>query len=89
MNRDDALAKIKKCLALSHSSEAHEAAAAMRQAQKLMAQFGLSERDVSLADVHEASARAASPAVNAWEASLARVCADAFGCEMYSLVRGA
>lgn len=89
MNRDDALAKIKKCLALSHSSEAHEAAAAMRQAQKLMAQFGLSERDVSLADVREASARAASPAVNAWEASLARVCADAFGCEMYSLVRGA
>ena len=41
MTRDEALDKIKKCLALAASPEAHEAAAALRQAQKLMAQFGL------------------------------------------------
>ena len=33
MNRDDALKKIKKCLALGRSANEHEAAAAMRQAQ--------------------------------------------------------
>ena len=53
MNRDDALKKIKKCLALGRSASEHEAAAAMRQAQKLMEQFGLREQDVSLADVAE------------------------------------
>ena len=36
MNRDDALKKIKKCLALSRSANEHEAAAALRQAQALM-----------------------------------------------------
>ena len=35
MNRDDALKKIKKCLALSRSANEHEAAAALRQAQAL------------------------------------------------------
>lgn len=35
-DRDRILDKIKKCLKLSKSSEAHEAAAALRQAQKMM-----------------------------------------------------
>jgi hypothetical protein len=35
MDRETALTKIKKCLALAKSSNEHEAAAAMRQAQKL------------------------------------------------------
>ena len=47
------LDKIKKCLALASSANEHEAAAALRQAQKLMAQFGLTETDVTLADVGE------------------------------------
>lgn len=38
--------KLLKCLALSKSAEPHEAAAAMRQAQKLMAELGLSETDL-------------------------------------------
>lgn len=40
------LDKIRKCLALSKSPEPHEAAAAMRQAQKMMEQLGVSEDDV-------------------------------------------
>lgn len=38
--------KLLKCLALSKSAEPHEAAAAMRQAQKLMAELNLSEADL-------------------------------------------
>lgn len=41
MNRDQALSKIKKCLALAASANPHEAAAGTRQAQKLMAAQGL------------------------------------------------
>ena len=52
MNREDALKKIKKCLALSRSANEHEAAVALRQAQHLMREHGLREQDVSLADGH-------------------------------------
>lgn len=40
--------KIHKCLALGKSSNEHEAAAAMRQAQKLMEMHDISEREVEL-----------------------------------------
>ena len=46
MDREKAIARIKKCMALSKSPNEHEAAAAMRQAQKLMASHGISEEDV-------------------------------------------
>lgn len=83
MNRDDALKKIKKCLAMARSDNPTEAGTAMRQAQKLMAEFDLSEHDVTLADVTEAKAKAATVAANAWEVELANMVAEAFGCEMY------
>lgn len=46
MDREKAIQRIKKCLALSKSPNEHEAAAALRQAQKLMASHGVSEEDV-------------------------------------------
>lgn len=46
VNRDKILDKIKKCLNLSKSSEAHEAAAALRQAQKLMEAHGVSQEEL-------------------------------------------
>ena len=88
MNREDALKKIKKCLALSRSASEHEAAAAMRQAQKLMEQFGLREQDVSLADVAEVKVKACSTAANAWELRLVNMIADAFGCESFGQLAG-
>ena len=81
MTRDEALDKIKKCLALAASPEAHEAAAALRQAQKLMAQFGLTETDVTLADVGEVRQQAQNVPVVRWEAALAGMVAGAFGCD--------
>ncbi len=41
--------KIQKCLNLGTSTNSHEAAAALRQAQKLMSMHGISEADLSLA----------------------------------------
>ena len=87
MTRDEALDKIKKCLALAASPEAHEAAAALRQAQKLMAQFDLTETDVTLADVSEVRQQAQNAPMVRWEASLASVVARAFGCKTFTTQR--
>ncbi|UYA99053.1 hypothetical protein P9A54_gp68 [Xanthomonas phage vB_Xar_IVIA-DoCa10] len=38
--------KLKKCMALSKSPEPHEAAAALRQAQKIMAELGVTEDEL-------------------------------------------
>lgn len=84
MTRDEALEKIKKCLALASSPEAHEAAAALRQAQKLMVQFGFTDTDVSLAEVSEVAQAAQNVPLVKWEAWLAEVIADAFGCEWFT-----
>ena len=46
-DRDRILSKIQKCLNLSKSANEHEAAAALRQAQKMMAAHGLSEEDLA------------------------------------------
>ena len=46
MDRSKVLDKIKKCLALGKSPNEHEAAAAMRQAQKLMLLHDISEREI-------------------------------------------
>jgi protein-tyrosine-phosphatase len=83
MDRDSAIKKIKKCLALAGSSNPHEAASAMRQAQKLMQEHGVSETDVSLADVSEKGTKAPSNTVSVWQSKLARSVAEAFGCELY------
>lgn len=44
---DSILRRIEKCMRLSKSAEPHEAAAALRQAQKLMAMHGISDADLA------------------------------------------
>lgn len=83
MNRDQALSKIKKCLALARSANPSEAGIAMRQAQKLMAEHRVTEHDLSLLDVGEVGAKASTAAFNVWETRLASMVADAFGCSYY------
>lgn len=51
--QEKALAKLKKCLALAASSEPHEAAAALRQAQALMRQHALTEDDVEASRIDD------------------------------------
>lgn len=88
MTRDEALAKIRKCLALGKSDNPHEAANAMRQAQKLMAEYKVSDHDMSMVDVNEVRVRARSTALNVWEVRLVNLIADAFGCEQFSARTG-
>ena len=77
------LDKIKKCLALAGSANEHEAAAALRQAQKLMEQHGVTDQDVLASQAGEAGAKAGAVSKPAqWEAMLAGRIANAFGCEL-------
>jgi hypothetical protein len=80
---DKIIDKIKKCLALSSSSNEHEAAAALRQAQKLMAAHGISDLDLQAAEAAEKRSRAGAVKYPAnWEAALADKIAEAFGCRL-------
>ncbi|KAA0178792.1 DUF2786 domain-containing protein [Cupriavidus gilardii] len=87
MNDNDKIVeKIKKCLALSSSSNEHEAAVALRQARKLMEIYGLSEADVLAAEAEERRAEAgATSTPPSWENTLAQRVADAFGCRLIFL----
>jgi len=82
MNRQSILRKIKACLRLAASSNANEAAAALRQAQAMMAKHGVDAVEVS--GVGEAEAltrsRGAEPARSI--CLLAQVCARGFGAHI-------
>ena len=82
-NRDKIIDKIKKCLALSASSNEHEAAAALRQARMLMEAHGVSDLDMQAAEASETHARAGAIRNPAnWEARLAGKIGAAFGCRV-------
>lgn len=81
MDRETAIQKIKKCLALSKSPNPHEAAAALRQAQKLMEAHQLDEGDIDLSCVAEHDTKLTAGIKSAWLTLLARTCSDAFGCD--------
>lgn len=78
------LDKIKKCLALSQSSEPHEAAAAMRQAQKMMELHGIDQADIGRADIGEAEVKSkvSVSRIKDWELALLNLVAKSFGCKM-------
>ncbi len=79
MSREEAILKIKKCLALSKSSNENEAATALRMAQSLMREFQV---DPDLLDIIEASCESkATKTPQAWEASLVMTIARAMQCK--------
>lgn len=83
MDKATAIDKIRKCMALSTSAEPHEAAAALRQAQKLMEQFQVDHSELLAAGVTEYWARSCAPRVPPrWEVALASLVARAFCCEI-------
>lgn len=80
-DREKIIAKIRKCLALGKSANEHEAAAALRQAAKLMAAHGVSDLDVEAAAASESRAKSSvTKAPAAWEARLVKAVGSAFGC---------
>lgn len=81
MDKQTAIEKIKKCLALSKSANEHEAAAALRQARALMEKFDVRDHDVLVSDIKEATVRAGAARKPAeWESYLAATACKAFGC---------
>lgn len=84
MSQERILEKIKKCLALSESPVAAEAAAALRQAQKLMELHGISQLDLKRADLGTAEFRskASVSRLKDWELRLVTRVANAFGCRL-------
>lgn len=82
MDRNSALRKLRHCLRLSASSNPHEAAAALRQARKLMDAHGLSETDARLGDYASAEAptRLRQPALPAHLVRLVALVAVNFSC---------
>jgi len=81
--RDDILAKIRKCMDLAKSGGEHEAAAALRQAQRLMEMHQVSSAEMLAAGVGESRAKSGAVARPAkWESGLAGRVAGAFGCKL-------
>ncbi|WP_310614058.1 DUF2786 domain-containing protein [Limnohabitans sp.] len=77
------LDKIKKCLALSSSCNEHEAAAALRQAQKLMELHGITDLDVQASQAQEEKAKAgAKSKPSSWENELASRISALFKCRV-------
>lgn len=94
MSRDKNLNKIRKCLALSKSSNPHEAAAALRQAKKLMSQYGVSEQDIDLLNVKKFGAKSGNAnKPPKWMHMLVAVICEAFSVDAFFkndlLIRGA
>ncbi|MFJ7141216.1 DUF2786 domain-containing protein [Pseudomonas protegens] len=77
--------KIKRCLALSQSSNENEAATAMRQAQSLMREYRLTEMDVRLSDVGEAESQMSRAKRRpTWDRYLGSIVGEAFGVRSFS-----
>lgn len=85
--KDRILRRIKKCLALSSSDNEHEAAAALRQAKRMMDKYGIDIADATEPDfdVHDLSSgkRSKSKLTQA-EKALYGVVSRFFGCTLYS-----
>lgn len=75
--------KIKKCMALSGSSNEHEAEAALRQARALMEKHGIDHADMMAYEACEESIKSgARNKPSSWESRLAAKVADAFDCRL-------
>lgn len=83
MDREKALDKIKKCLALSKSANEHEAAQALKQAQALMKRYGIDEQEVELSSVNETQGVVCAQIPPLWQKYLASVVCSCFGVRSY------
>lgn len=83
MDRSKAMERIRKCLAMTGSPNANEAAIAMRQAQKLMAEYDISALDAAAPKISGVPVAADSKTGAGWEGAVAVTVADALGIEVY------
>ena len=85
MSNEKLLDRIQKLLALSTSSNAHEAALAMEKAMAMMAEHNLTNGDLLLSQVGEIFVRSTQSVSKCkdWETQLAHAVANGFGCKLY------
>lgn len=81
MTPEDALKRIKKCLALANSCEPHEAAAAVRQAKALMQKYSLNQDDVEVSEIVEIETSTSKRDLEDWESLLASTIKKYMGVE--------
>lgn len=80
MTRDEAIKKIKACIARAAGTDSeNEAATALRQAAAMMRQHELSETDLEASEIEEAVV-SVGQRIPQWKKDLARYIATAFGC---------
>lgn len=85
MDKGKVLEKIKKCLALSKSSNEHEAAQALKHAQKLMEIHGIDDVDIELSEITDFDV----PCVKTfptWHLQLLTLINNTFGCGSYQKI---
>mgnify|MGYP002677374741 FL=1 len=75
--------KIRKCLALAASATEAESEAAMRQAQKLMAKYGLEKADLDIADITEGEVTVHGYLSALWHGQLLHVVGRVLGVETF------
>ncbi|PHS48667.1 MAG: hypothetical protein COB05_05355 [Marinobacter sp.] len=83
-DKEKILNKIKKCMALGESANENEAAAALRQARKLMDKHGVTESHVGLAEYGEQQTDIGYRRFPGWVTALAAVVGTAFQCSAYT-----
>ena len=83
MTRENALERIRKCLALSKSSNPNEAATALRQAQKLMEKFDVDFEDATAPRVDVLRVSPDGKRGAGWQAVAAATVAKALGLRAY------
>lgn len=91
MSNDKTLQKIKKLLALAKSSNQHEAANALRIAQKLMRELALTEQDIALTTIEKREIKRANASDKQplWAELLTSTIVSAFGLHaIYSWDKG-
>ncbi|WP_040728244.1 DUF2786 domain-containing protein [Thiomicrorhabdus sp. Kp2] len=82
MTKQEAIKKILKCIELSKSSNANEAASAMRQAQKLMQKYSVSNAEVELSEFGSVETEThTSLKKPAYQHALVRIVCKAFGVD--------
>ncbi len=76
MDRSKVVERIRKCMALARSSNAHEAAVAMRQARALMAQYRIFPNELypPLPEAPPAEAAVLDRRHRVWESSFVGLC---------------
>lgn len=85
MTRDQAIRKAKACLRLAASSNPHEAAAALRQAQALMAAYSIDHAEISDVTSAEVGTRSRGAEPPSSIVMLCGMCATGFGAEVIVL----